>query len=124
MALKYDYTNIDCSSWSKEDHEMAHNFCWTLMAVEIQNITEKNLEEILFRVLYLQKVGHGPWTVDQEPKTIIGWLKKFIGYGTNVGEKSRAKWLRSRTNYLALDVENNVRYSFKELERLEDKDGQ
>ena len=119
MALKYDYTNIDTSSWSEEDHQMAHNFCWTLMAVEIQNITEKNWEEILFRILFLQRVGHGPWTEDQEPKNIIGWLKKFIGYGTNVGEKSRAKWLRARTNFIASDVDNQVVYSLKELELQE-----
>ena len=119
MALKYDYTNIDCSSWSKEDHQIAHGFCWTLMAVEIQNVTEKNWKEILFRILYLQKVGHGPWTEDQEPKVIIGWLKKLIGYGTNVGEKSRAKWLRARTNYIASDVENRLVYSLKELELQE-----
>ena len=116
MALNYDYRKIDVSSWSKEDHQVAHGFCWTMMAVEMQYVTEENWKEILFRILYLQKVGHGPWTDDQEPKTIIGWLKKLIGYGTNVGEKSRAKWLRHRTNYLASDVENNIEYTFKELE--------
>ena len=114
MALKYDYTNIDCSSWSKEDHQVAHNFCWTLMSVEIQNVTEKNWKEILFRILYLQKIGQGPWTEDQEPKVIIGWLKKFIGYGTNVGEKSRAKWLRHRTNYLARDIQADVEQELQE----------
>jgi len=108
MALKYDYTNINCSSWTKEDHKIAHGFCWTLMAVEMQDVTEKNWKEILFRILYLQKIGKGPWTEDQETKVIIEWLKKLIGYGTNVGEKSRAKWLRHRTNYLARDVQADV----------------
>ena len=116
MALKYDYTNIDCSNWTKQDHDIAHNFCWTLMAVEMQDVTEENWKEILFRILYLQKVGQGPWTEDQEPKVIIQWLKKLIGYGTNVGEKSRAKWLRARTNFIASDVDNQVVYSLKELE--------
>ena len=108
MALKYDYTNINCSSWTKEDHKIANGFCWTLMAVEMQDVTEKNWKEILFRILYLQKIGKGPWTEDQETKVIIEWLKKLIGYGTNVGEKSRAKWLRHRTNYLARDVQADV----------------
>ena len=108
MALKYDYRNIDTSSWSEEDHQMAHNFCWTLLSVEIQNVTEKNWEEILFRILFLQRIGQGPWTVDQEPKVIIGWLKKFIGFGTNVGEKSRAKWLSHRAKYLAESIERET----------------
>ena len=105
MALQYDYRNIDTSSWSDEDHQMADQFCWTLMSINMQEVTEKNWREILFRILYLQTIGQGPWTTELKPKVIIGWLKKFIGYGTNVQEVSRAKWINQRAKYLVETIE-------------------
>lgn len=113
MALTYDYRHIDTSKWSDEDHQMAHGFCWTLMAVEVQSVTEKNLKEILFRIMFLQKIGQGPWIKDQEPKVVIGWLKKLIGYGTNVGTKSRANFLNNRAKYLARKIEADVEHALQ-----------
>ena len=99
MALNYDYRKIDVSSWSKEDHQVAHGFCWTMMAVEMQYVTEENWKEILFRILFLQKIGFGPWTEDIPEEKLQPMLKKLIGYGTNVGNTSRLKfmkrWMRS-----------------------------
>jgi hypothetical protein len=99
MALKYDYTKINSDSWTKEEHDLAAHFCWTMMFIDMNEITEKNKTEILFRIEFLQELGMGPWTHRQSIPVVKKQIKKLIGYKTNVGEKSTAKfmnrWLRS-----------------------------
>ena len=48
MALSYNYEKCDDSNWTKDDHNIARNFCWTLMAVGMQDVTEKNKNEPRF----------------------------------------------------------------------------
>lgn len=99
MALTYDYTNIDTGSWSKDDHSVAERFCWTMMFIDQEKITEKNKTDILFRIEFLQEIGMGPWTHRQSIPVVKKQIKKLIGFKTNVGEKSTAKfmsrWMRS-----------------------------
>ena len=42
MALSYNYEKCDDSNWTEDDRNIAGQFCWTLMAVEMQDVTEKN----------------------------------------------------------------------------------
>jgi len=93
MALTYDYTDIDTGSWSKDDHSVAKQFCWTLMFIDQTKVTEENKTEILFRIEFLQELGMGPWTHRQTVSDIRKTIKKLIGYKTNVGEKSTAKFM-------------------------------
>lgn len=93
MALKYDYTKLDTSSWNKDDHNIAQNFCWTMSFIDQKKITEENKTEILFRIEFLQELGMGPWTHRQSIPVVKKQIKKLIGYETNVGEKSTAKFM-------------------------------
>ena len=93
MALTYDYTDIDTGSWSKDDHSVAKQFCWTLMFIDQTKVTEENKTEILFRIEFLQELGMGPWTHRQSIPVVKKQIKKLIGYETNVGEKSTAKFM-------------------------------
>ena len=93
MALTYDYTDIDTGSWSKDDHSVAKQFCWTLMFIDQTKVTEENKTEILFRIEFLQELGMGPWTHRQTVSDIKKTIKKLIGYKCNVGPKSTAKFM-------------------------------
>ena len=93
MSLQYDYTNIDTGSWSQDDHNIAKNFCWTMSFIDTTKITEENKTDILFRIEFLQEIGMGPWTHRQSIPVVKKQIKKLIGFKTNVGEKSTAKFM-------------------------------
>ena len=46
MALKYDYTALDTEGWTEEQHVSAANFCWTMMYLDIKDVTAENADEI------------------------------------------------------------------------------
>ena len=93
MALQYDYTAVDSKGWTKEEHNLAARFAWTMMFIDMNEITEKNKTEVLFRIEFMQELGMGPWTHRQSIPVVKKWIKKLIGYETNVGEKSTAKFM-------------------------------
>ena len=93
MSLKYDYTKLDTGSWTQDDHNIAKNFCWTMSFIDQTKITEENKTEVLFRIEFLQELGMGPWTHRQSIPVVKKQIKKLIGYETNVGEKSTAKFM-------------------------------
>jgi len=108
MALSYNYKKCDDSNWTKDDHNIARNFCWTLMAVGMQDVTEKNKNEILFRLMFLQKIGLGVYTEDQTLERYRDIVNKMIGYGTNVGNETRRKWISYKIKYFADGVQNEI----------------
>ena len=93
MALQYDYTAIDSKGWTKEEHNLAARFAWTMMFIDMNEITEKNKTEVLFRIEFMQELGMGPWTHRQSIPVVKKWIKKLIGYKCNVGPKSTAKFM-------------------------------
>lgn len=98
MALQYDYTTISTEGWSKQDHDLAANFCWTMSFIDQREITEKNKTEIMFRIQFLQKLGMGPWTHTQPLKEVKKMVNRLIGYKTNVGELSTKKFMNRWLN--------------------------
>ena len=108
MALTYNYTNCDDSKWTKEDHQMAVNFCWTLMHVDIGSVTEKNKNEILFRLMFLQKLDLGAYTKDFTIEEYLDLINKMVGYCTNVQTLTRRKWISYKIKYFAEGVQNTI----------------
>ena len=39
MALQYDYTAVDSKGWTKEEHNLAARFAWTMMFIDMNEIT-------------------------------------------------------------------------------------
>ena len=121
MALQYDYTNV--TSFNKdmkdEEHENASMFAWQLMAIDVQEVTEKNLEEIVFRLLFLDRMGFGTLVQKhaKRPDSSKAWLdslelrnyvRTMIGYKTNVGNLSRAKFMRRWLKAFERSVEEKL----------------
>ena len=111
MALSYNYEKCDNSNWNEDDKQLAPNFCFTLMAVGMQDVTEKNKDEIIFRLMFLQKLGLGVYTQDQTFERYQDIVNKMIGYGTNVSNETRRKWMSYKIKYFAERIENNISHA-------------
>ena len=48
MALQYDYTALDTEGWDNDQHNVAANFVWTMMSIDMQKVTPENVDEIIF----------------------------------------------------------------------------
>ena len=108
MALSYNYEKCDDSNWTEDDRNIARNFCWSLMAVGMQDVTEKNKNEILFRLMFLQKIGLGVYTEDQTLERYTDIVNKMIGYGTNVGNETRRKWISYKMKYFESKLKEEI----------------
>ena len=108
MALTYNYEKCNDSNWTKDDHNIARNFCWTLMAVGISAVTEKNKDEIIFRLMFLQKIGLGAYTEDQALERYQDIINKMVGYYTNVGNETRRKWVSRKMKYFESKLKEEI----------------
>ena len=94
MALRYDYTALDTEGWDKDQHNTAANFSWTMMFIDMQNVTKENADEIIFRIEFLQRIGMGPYTKRFPLLEVKAQVRGMIGYKTNVAQLPRYKFIR------------------------------
>lgn len=97
MALRYDYTALDTKGWTKEQHETAANFCWTMMSIDMGTVTKENQDEVIFRIMFLQMLDLGPWTTRYSLMKVKGLVHSMRGYKCNVGQDPRYKFIRRWT---------------------------
>ena len=116
MALNYNYVNCDDSNWSADDKQLAPNFCWSLMSIGVPAVTEKNKNEIIFRLMFLQKMGRCVYTQDQTLERYIDLVNKMVGYYTNVSMKTRKKFITDSCSYLCEEIEKDIEYTTKNIE--------
>jgi hypothetical protein len=65
----------------------AANFCWTMMYLDIKDITAKNADEIIFRIEFLQELGMGPWVTRTPLSEVKERVQSLIGYKTNIKQE-------------------------------------
>ena len=111
MALQYDYTALDTEGWTKEQHDTAANFCWTMMAIDLREVTKENQDEIVFRIMFLQMLDLGPWTKPHSLAFVKGQVHGMIGYKCNVAQDPRYKfirrWIKAGERWLEEKLEKN-----------------
>ena len=78
------------------------------MAVGMQDVTEENKNEILFRLMFLQKIGLGVYTEDQTLERYKDIVNKMVGYGTNVGNETRRKWISYKMKYFESKLKEEI----------------
>jgi len=104
MALQYDYTALDTEGWTKEQHDTAANFCWTMSAIDMGTVTKENQDEVIFRIMFLQELGLGPWTEKYSLIEVKGMVHGMRGYKCNVAYDPRYKfirrWVKAAENWL------------------------
>jgi hypothetical protein len=113
MALQYDYTALDTEGWTKEQHETAANFCWTMMSIDMGKVTKENQDEIIFRIMFLQMLDLGPWRRRYSLMEVKGLVHSMRGYSCNVGQDPRYKFIRRW-------VKAGERWLIEKLEKNED----
>jgi hypothetical protein len=92
---------------------------WWSMSLDLCGVTEKNIDEWLFRIKYARKVG---WFNRDQGKfpylTEDGWttrpitrkdMESVVGLKCNVATTSRSKWLRRVQQQIAAQVDEEVR---------------
>ena len=87
------------------------------MAVGTNNVTEKNKDEIVLRLMFLQNIGMGVYTKDQTLERYIDIVNKMVGYGTNVGNETRRKWISYKIKYFAERIQKDIDNERREEER-------
>ena len=112
MALQYDYTALDTEGWTEEQHISAANFCWTMMYLDMKDITKENADEVIFRIMFLQMLELGPWTERYSLASVKGMVHGMRGYKCNVATDPRYKfirrWIKAGENWLEEKIEKNV----------------
>ena len=107
MAISYDYTQCDDKDWTDEDHKNASQFCWSMMAIDMNEISEKTHAEIHFRFRFLEKIGINIFTKPIDQRQLGNQLRRLRGYKTNVKFLPRFKFIRRHVKSLEISVENN-----------------
>ena len=121
MALTFNYQKCNDSNWTEDDRNIARNFCWSLMSIATQNVTEKNKDEILFRFMFLQNIGRGVFVQEQTLERYLDIINKMVGYETNVGNETRKKWMSRIIKSFALDLQNTIDSELRENQRQKEK---
>ena len=92
-----------------EAKQQANNLGWLLMYVNMNEITEDNIEEILFRMRFADKVHDSSFIKRGDEEVSLSELRKslveHIGLTTNYGpESTRHKFIVNVAKNLASDV--------------------
>jgi len=109
MALQFNYTKVaGFDKFTDEQHENASQLAWVMMTIRLSEITEKNLNEVLFRIKFLEEINVKLLTIDD-----FDLVKKFItnhiNYRTNVGNESRYKFITHWAKVKARYVEDKLK---------------
>ena len=112
MALQYDYTALDTEGWDNDQHNEAANFVWVMMYIDMQKVTAENADEIIFRIMFLQMLGLGPWVTRTPLSEVKERVQSLIGYKTNIKEEPRFKfirrWIKAGVDLLEEKLEKNI----------------
>ncbi len=95
MALEYNYTKVaGIDKFTDEQHNNASQFAWVLMGVDMNNVCEKNIDEIVFRLLFAKQCNQNFLIGEVTKDSLKEYVKNYIGYETNVGYKTRNSYMK------------------------------
>ncbi len=106
MPLTYNYTSIaNVDKFTDIEHKETSQFAFVMAAIDMDNITEKNVDEIVFRLLFAKQCNQNYLLGDFTKGSLKAFIKTYIGYETNVGYKTRNAFMRK----IMRIVGNNVK---------------
>jgi fructose/tagatose bisphosphate aldolase len=95
MALQYDYTKVaNHSKFNDLDHKDASRFAWVLAAVDMNEITKSNVDEIAFRLKFAEQCGENFLVGSLSIGSLKAFIRSYIGYKTNVRTETRKAYIR------------------------------
>ena len=110
MGLKFNYTKIKgFEKMDKSEHDNLNLFAWLLMSVHMQTVKEANIDEIFWRLKFLQKIKQELFQgLPADDTEIKKFLTKHIGYDTNVGTEPRNKFIQHYVQVIAAEVTQDI----------------
>jgi hypothetical protein len=110
MALTYDYTKVaGVDKFTDEQHENASQLAWVMMTLQLRDITEKNLDEVLFRIKFLEEINVKLFQEQHSFESVKKYITDHINYETNVGNESRYKFITHWAKVKASIVEDKLK---------------
>lgn len=106
MSLNWD-CNRCANPTPADDNESGGRECliWGSLALDLGEITDKNVDEWMFRFKFLETVGRSITNVPMTRSVVERW----VGMRTNVITLTRKKWMKRVTE----QIERDVAYSIK-----------
>ena len=95
MALQYDYTKVaNHNKFNDLDHKDASRIAWVLAAIDINEITKSNVDEIAFRLKFAEQCGENFLIGSLSIGLLKATIRSYIGYKTNVRTETRKAYMR------------------------------
>lgn len=109
MALQWDSTKcIPPEPVDDNDHNGRELMIWGSVFTDMGEITEKNVDEWVFRIRFLEEIGA---SVSKEPiPGLEGLVRRWIGLKMNVFTETRKKWMNKRMKRIEDKVVNDIKY--------------
>ena len=105
MTLNSYYSDVKTDGWKHEAITELSKFCFPMMAVDMDQITEDTIPEILIRLILLERIGTSIFSEKIVVKELYDLLKSYVGLTTNVGPKTRHQFLTRHAKGLARDAD-------------------
>ena len=95
MARQYDYTKVaNHNKFNDLDHKDASRIAWVLAAIDINEITKSNVDEIAFRLKFAEQCGENFLIGSLSIGLLKATIRSYIGYKTNVRTETRKAYMR------------------------------
>ena len=115
LIVKYENLKHYAQNWRADERNQADQLGWFLMAIGIDEITEKNIGEILFRYKFIN-LGHKQtyFVNDPSDKSLINYLKTHIGLEIEITNRginrpaTRRRWMQAQLDSLEERIERKV----------------
>lgn len=103
----------------KEEAGIRTALIWACMGLDLGSITEKNVDEWVFRLFHAKRLGLGMFHLDDEvtPAEAEGWVRRWIGMVTNAKTQPRKAWLKRCCEILEKRTVEELQY-YKQAEAL------
>lgn len=87
---------------NSEESALRTTLIWASLGLDLGSITEKNVDEWVFRLFYQKRLGLDFFYIDDDatPAEVEGWVRRWIGMYINVVTRPRKKWLADVSSLL------------------------
>jgi hypothetical protein len=113
--MSLDWSSTKCAEplpQTEDETHTRHALVWASVGLDLGSITEKNVDEWVFRLWHQHRVqldfihlGDKP-----DPKEVEGWVRRWIGLSTNVPTLTRKTWLKRISEILEKDTVSSLQY--------------
>ncbi len=105
MSLDWNATKVVGIDWdNKEEGDTVGRFAFILMFLGIGSVNEKNVAEVIVRNKIHEALFGATYYYTDETTGVrtnaydADFIRRMIGYSTNVSTEPRAKWLKRMTD--------------------------